>query len=60
MIFNEPIYKLRDWIDINKLDWKMMSGNSNAIQILEKNLDKINWNYLTKVFKLIKKQQYNN
>jgi hypothetical protein len=42
-----PIYKLRDWIDPDKLDYYFLSRNSNAIKILEKNLDKINWAYLS-------------
>ena len=39
--------KIRDWIDINKLNWDSLSLNSNAVDILEKNQDKINWNYLS-------------
>jgi hypothetical protein len=36
--------ELLDWIDINKLDWDALSINPNAIAIdlLEKNIDKIN------------------
>ncbi len=41
------IYKLKDWIDINKINWVKLSCNSNAIHILEKNIDKINWHYLS-------------
>ena len=35
--------KLRDWIDINKLDWDMLSLNTNlkAIELLEENPEKI-------------------
>ena len=29
--------KLRDWIDIDKLDWATLSENPNAIEILENN-----------------------
>jgi len=37
------MYKLRSWIDINKIDWKEFSVNPNAIiYLLEKNRDKIN------------------
>ena len=47
---NKPIpYKLRDWVDINRLDWLGLSGNSHAIHIIEKNLDKINWNWLSEI-----------
>jgi len=36
------MYKLRDWIDINKLDWKYLSMNLNAknpnsLHLLKKN-----------------------
>ncbi len=30
----------------DKLDWKYLSANENAISILEQNLDKINWKEL--------------
>ena len=39
---------LLEWIDIEKLDWKMLSVNANAIDLLEANKDKINWKYLSK------------
>jgi hypothetical protein len=32
---------LRDWIPIEKLDWKKLSGNPNAIKLLDANPDKI-------------------
>ena len=35
--------KLRDWIDINKLNWHGLSFNPNAIELLKENPDKINW-----------------
>ena len=37
------IYKLRDWINIDKIDWIMLSRNPNAIHLLEKNINKIHW-----------------
>ena len=40
-------YKLRDWIDINKIDWKKLSFNSNTIYLLEQSLDKINRYFLS-------------
>ena len=52
MSLNKPIWKLKDWININ---WSMLSLNQNAIKILEKNQDKINWYYLSSnpsIFKL--------
>jgi len=39
----KPLYKLLDWIDINKINWESLSSNPNAIPLLEKNPDKINW-----------------
>ena len=36
-------YKLLPWIDIDKLNWDMLSSNPNAIHLLEQNPDKINW-----------------
>ncbi len=39
----ESLYKLRYWIDVNKLDWYYFSENPNAIHVLEQNLDKVNW-----------------
>ncbi len=35
--------KLRDWIDINKIDWGWLSLNSNAIELLKENQNKIDW-----------------
>ena len=40
------MYKLLDWVDINKLDWKSLSLNPNAIELLKENQDKINWELL--------------
>ena len=41
----EPVYKLLDWIDINKLDWYRLSEslNPNVISLLEKYPEKIYW-----------------
>ena len=41
------MYKLLDWIDINKISWDLLSSNPNAIDLLERNQDKINWDYLS-------------
>ena len=35
--------KLLDWVDLDKLDWECLSRNPNAIHLLEKNLDKVDW-----------------
>ena len=40
-------YKLLDWINIDKLDWELLSLNPNAIYLLEKNPDKIDWECLS-------------
>ena len=39
--------KLRDWIDINKINWHELSLNPNAIELLKENKDKINWKKLS-------------
>jgi hypothetical protein len=43
----EPIYKLLDWIDKNKINWNWLSTNPNAIHLLGTNPEKINWEYLS-------------
>ena len=37
------MYKLQNWIPYDKINWKILSSNSNAISLLENNLDKIDW-----------------
>ena len=32
---------------LNKIDWSWLSGNPNALSLLEQNQDKICWNYLS-------------
>ena len=39
--------KLRDWIDVDEIDWYFLSHNPNAISLLERNLDKIEWDCLS-------------
>ena len=39
---------LVDWINLEKLSWKYLSANPNAIDLLENNQDKINWSWLSK------------
>jgi hypothetical protein len=41
-------YKFYDWIDQDKIYWRWLSSNPNAIHLLEQNPDKINWFYLSK------------
>ena len=43
---NNPVYKLLDWIDINKLYWDGLSRNPNAINLLKNNLDKVRLTWL--------------
>ena len=43
----DPIYKLRSSIPLGMLNWCWLSYNPNAIQILEKNLDKVHWGWLS-------------
>jgi hypothetical protein len=38
--------KLRYWINIDKLDWRYLSGNPNTIELLKENKDIIDWKYL--------------
>ena len=40
-------YELLDWIDIDNIDWYMLSGNPNAMHLIEKNLDKVDWYWLS-------------
>jgi len=54
----KPKYKLRSWIDSNKLNWKTVSQNVNAANLLEENFDKADicelyWNHNT--FPIIQK-----
>ena len=52
--------KLRDWIDINKIEWDYLSLNENAIELLKENQDKIYWNFLSlniNVIELLKENQ---
>ncbi len=39
--------KLLSWIDLNKLDWDILSENPSAIDLLKDNLNKINWDWLS-------------
>lgn len=36
----------------NNINWNMLSRNPNAIQILEKNTDRINWLFVKPVFNI--------
>ena len=41
------MYKLSDWLDIDKIGWFCLSKNINAINILEKNQNNIYWEALS-------------
>ena len=41
------MYKLKDWVHIDKMDWYILSRNPNVIHLLENNMDKIDWNGLS-------------
>ena len=54
------MYKLHDWIDINKLKWRYLSRNPNAISLLKVNQEKIDWYKLSKnpnAIELLEKHQ---
>jgi hypothetical protein len=60
MSLNKPVWKLRDWIDIDKLNWINLSLNPNAIKLLENNPEKIDWCNLSlnpNAIKLLEKNQ---
>ena len=40
-------YNLLPWIDEGKINWVMLSGNPNAIDLIKANPDKINWKLLS-------------
>jgi hypothetical protein len=40
-------YKLLDWVDVDLLNWELLSRNPLAIRLLEQNPDKINWKDLS-------------
>ena len=44
----EHRWKLRSWIDINKLIFFDLSENPNAMYLLEENPDNIDWTSLSK------------
>jgi len=47
MSLNKPIWKLKKWIDINKINLYNLSENLNAIDYLKQNKEKIKWNHLS-------------
>jgi hypothetical protein len=64
MSLNRPIWKLRDWIDKEKLDRDNLSrnkiDNNEIIELIHENPEDINWFYLSynkNAIKLLEKQQ---
>jgi hypothetical protein len=48
MSLNKQIWKLKDWIDKDKLNYYCLSENEKAIKLLSQNQDKIDWNRLSR------------
>ena len=42
------MFKLKDWIDQDKIDWYWLSENPSALTLLENNQDNINWSQLSR------------
>ena len=43
----KPKMKLLDWVLLDEMNWMFLSSNSNAIYLLEKNMDMIDWGILS-------------
>jgi hypothetical protein len=39
--------RLREWIDLSKLNWIGLSRNTAAVHLLEQNMDKVDWGSLS-------------
>ena len=48
MSLNRPIWKLRDWIDKDKLNYYCLSENEKAIDFLLENPKLIKWNLFSR------------
>ena len=42
-----PPYRLKSWIPLYKLDWRYLSANPAAIDLLRENPEEINWMFLS-------------
>ena len=42
-----PPMKLLDWVDLEKINWTLLSRNPSAIELFRENPEKINWSYLS-------------
>ena len=57
------MYKLRDWIDLERIHWFYLSQNPAAIHLLEQHPEKIDWTYLSQnqeAISLLEKYQKKN
>jgi hypothetical protein len=41
------MFKLLNWVNIEYINWTQLYWNINAIHLLEQNLDKVNWGWLS-------------
>ena len=41
------MFKLKKWINPDKLIWSIVSKHPEALDLLKENLKKIDWNYLS-------------
>ena len=41
------MFKLKNWIDQDKINWELLSSNPSTISLLENNQDKIVWSRLS-------------
>jgi hypothetical protein len=60
-VFIMVYMKLRDWIDIKKLNWTLLSSNLNTIDLLKENINKINFKLLSlnkNAIELLKENYY--
>ena len=46
-VVGKPIYKFRHLDRVDRVNWSHLSGNPNAIHLLENNLDKVDWYMLS-------------
>ena len=60
---NNNIYKLRNWININNINWYNMSLNPHVISLLEENInniDRVDWSLLSENPNAISEQNSDN
>ena len=47
MSVNKPVFKLKNWIPVSRLNWSQLSKNPNAINLLEQHPHLIDWKELS-------------